>query len=171
MSEWSVDYWFYKYLYEPLSRQLCFIHPNYITIANLFMLIPIAYGLLHRWSLGSIIALAFVRGSLDCLDGAVARSCNKTSEFGKYLDIAVDNISVIILLFVISYIIVKNHSFTPKTVGFISMFLAIIAAAAYCTTTLLQNNAASSKFVQFIHDNTVLHHLTSATIAWSIVRV
>lgn len=76
------------------------------------------YGLLNNWSTKTMVLLIIFRSFLDCLDGAVARKCNKFSEFGGKLDANGD------ILFVNFYIVsmiylLYNKSDSIKYIGLI----------------------------------------------------
>jgi phosphatidylglycerophosphate synthase len=93
----STDRFFYNYIYDPLARYLCFMDPNHITIVCFLMLVPLVMGLLQRWPLWVMVLIMFVRQSLDCLDGAVARTCKKTTKTGAILDMSEDVVTIVVL--------------------------------------------------------------------------
>lgn len=135
------------------------------------MIIPLAYGLMHGWSLSTILLLAFIRISLDCLDGAVARSCNLYSELGKILDSASDLITVLTLLVVVVYTVGKKKGFNSSYFKMITMLL-LLALGIYIYTTFYCYNdkLKESHIARFMHDNTVLTVPLTALGAWWMVR-
>jgi CDP-diacylglycerol--glycerol-3-phosphate 3-phosphatidyltransferase len=73
------------------------IHPNFLTVMGL--LINIGAGVclgMGYWVPGGILIV--VAGFFDVLDGAVARTFNKATKFGGFLDSVIDRYSDIILL-------------------------------------------------------------------------
>ena len=47
-------------------------------------------GAIRNKQIYNVLFLILFRHFIDCLDGQVARKCNKVSEFGNYLDIFTD---------------------------------------------------------------------------------
>ncbi len=93
----ATDSFLYKQLYQPLAAHMCWIHPNIITLMCFLFVFPILYGLHNGWPLWILLGIVFVRQSLDCLDGAVARECKVASKLGALLDILEDTATVILL--------------------------------------------------------------------------
>lgn len=76
-----------------------FLVPNHITVINFILSLYIIYSICKKkYNLSILLLFMFIRTCLDCLDGAIARKCNKTSELGKYLDVFSDNISFILMM-------------------------------------------------------------------------
>lgn len=104
------------FIYKPTKKYITpffckhNIHPNYVTIFCMLLNILLYYKLKNYYNLNNkndrifIIVLLFVMCFLDCLDGSVARNCNKYSELGGFLDITCDNIRWAILF---SYFLLK----------------------------------------------------------------
>ena len=121
-SVYSTDKYIYKYIINPIASKICFLEPNHITLLAIFLTIPTVYGLLNNWSTLSLVLLVMFRAFLDCLDGAVARKCNKFSEFGHKLDQYGDiifNTSYFVTLLYILY----NKSDINKYIGIIIILL------------------------------------------------
>ncbi len=72
------------------------LSPNAVTIFGLLMHIPIAWLIAMRHPLWAALFLA-IFGLFDTLDGELARSQNKTSALGMFLDSATDRIKEIML--------------------------------------------------------------------------
>jgi len=124
-SVYATDKYIYNYFVNPLASKLCFLEPNYITILAILLTIPVMYGLLNNWSTQTMVLLIIFRAYLDCLDGAIARKCNKFSEFGAKLDYQGDNLFS--SLYVISMIyLLYNKSDTKKYIGLIVIVLLIL---------------------------------------------
>ena len=106
--------WYYteSYIYniidKYISPNICFMHPNYIT---LFRIIPII--LTYKFWLDKqkylFILMVIISSFTDSIDGSVARECDKKSTFGSYLDIIMDSINVLLLLYLL-YISYVNKS-------------------------------------------------------------
>ena len=85
------DAYFSKTLCRPLVNFMCKIgvHPNFITFLSLVCGLSALFFHIKRqyWVVASLIVL---RTAFDCIDGEVARECNKMSKFGSFFDGAAD---------------------------------------------------------------------------------
>lgn len=95
----------------PLVRRLPrWLTPNQLTIARL-ALVPLVVGLLWadwRWTGGVLFLLVFLT---DALDGALARSRNQVSDFGKVVDPLADK-----LLFLPVFLVLGWPALPPTVV-------------------------------------------------------
>jgi len=85
------------------------VSPNTLTVLGLLLNVLVA--LLLAWGYflpGGLLAL--VAGSFDMLDGAVARSANKSSIFGGFLDSTLDRYSEAVMLFGLLVFYVRDGS-------------------------------------------------------------
>lgn len=89
---YSTDYYLYKHFFNPISKKLCFIHPNIITLSSLFFVKPLINNIVLKKSIKGFLTIGFLKYIIDCFDGSVARKCNKTSYFGSILDFSIDSI-------------------------------------------------------------------------------
>jgi phosphatidylglycerophosphate synthase len=153
----SSDAVLYDWIYTPLAKHLCFMDPNHITVACFLLLIPLVYGLLHHWPLWVMILIMFIRQSMDCLDGAVARTCNKTSKFGAILDLSEDIVTSVVLGGLLLWMLWKK--------SYSSWVLALFAAIyiyglhRLITHIYLKIDGESKEFnsiEKLYHDNTVV---------------
>jgi phosphatidylglycerophosphate synthase len=155
----------YDYLYKPLSAQLCWLHPNWVTIACFLLIGPVIYGLHYGWALSTLVALMFVRQSLDCMDGAIARECKTTSKLGALLDIMEDTLTVILLG---GYMTWRLRSRPIIAIP----FAAVVLYSLTIYVRQIQDHMADRKiqysaFEQFVHDNTVVISMVLiATFRW-----
>ena len=165
---YSSDYWLYTYLYNPLAARLCFIHPNWITFAALLLTIPVVVALLHHSPLWSIVLLFTLRAALDCMDGAVARSCNSTSEWGALFDKISDNIFLMAVIVTLLYCIGVQYSLDSWKTGLIGVLGVIIM-----TSTLYEAHAVhggsltdAMPITILLHDNYTLFNGLSGAFVW-----
>ena len=94
MDHASTDALLYKVFFTPVAKQLCFLNPNHVTIANFFLIIPLIYGIVNKWPLLPFMLIVIARTTLDCFDGSIARECKKTSKLGAMLDTLGDSLSL-----------------------------------------------------------------------------
>ena len=87
------DYYLRKNFVTKLSKKICGIHPNIITILNFIPALFIFFNIKHNKPYYILIILSIINRYLDMLDGEIARSCDKKSKLGAVLDITGDIIS------------------------------------------------------------------------------
>jgi phosphatidylglycerophosphate synthase len=151
---WATDSVLYDALYKPLSAHLCWLDPNIVTIACFALVFPLIYGLHYRWSLGALVALAFVRQSLDCMDGAIARRCKTTSKTGALLDVMEDTATVALLGGFMVWSLWKKPFVAIPMLVFILYTLTVYVRQV--GDHLADRPVVYSAFEQFVHDNTVV---------------
>jgi phosphatidylglycerophosphate synthase len=154
----STDKLLYDNLYKPLAGSLCFLDPNFVTVVCFLFVIPIAYGLLYKWPLKTLLILAFIRQSLDCMDGAIARACKKTSSLGAKLDIIEDFLSTLVLAGTILFLVNKNKRLQDEI---FYVLLGIFLYTLYVlwkqvVVALKEEKVKYTPFESFLHDNTVV---------------
>jgi phosphatidylglycerophosphate synthase len=164
----STDGMLYNVFYEPLSKQLCILDPNWITVACFLMLGPIIWGLHKGWSLGTLLTLMFVRQSMDCLDGAVARSCDKKSKLGAFLDVAEDTATVVLLGGYVVWRLLSKRGVDPILKWIIGA-LWVTAVAVFGWNTVSAVTGSAGFWPTFLHDNTVVLSLLTIWIIHAVI--
>ena len=91
-SKYSTDYYLYKQIYNPISKKICFIHPNIITLSSLLLVKPLIDNIVLKKSMKEFLTIGFLKYTIDCFDGSIARKCNKKSYFGSILDFIMDSL-------------------------------------------------------------------------------
>lgn len=161
---WATDAVFYRMLYEPVSAHLCWLHPNIVTGACFALLAPILYGLHAGWPLWVLLAVTFVRQSLDCLDGAIARQCGTASRLGALLDIIEDTVTVVSLCGFVLWM-VWNRPVLRLLVAYI-MTHALFVYVRQIMDHIAGRSITYSAFEQVIHDNTVIVSMATIAFFW-----
>lgn len=115
----------YYLLDNYISPCLCFIHPNIITILGGILSIFLCINIIYKKDILVAILLAFLIQLCDCLDGSIARTCNKQSKFGALLDNTVDilKFTIITLSFLIVLFQFKFTSVHYIVVSFVIIFM------------------------------------------------
>ena len=162
----SSDYYLYKYLYNPIAKKICFIHPNIITILGALLTIPIFYNYYNNQSMIIYITLIIFRAIFDSLDGAVARNCNSGSKIGALLDIFSDTlcISTIGILFLYRLYQIKDDNKYNKYILIISGITIFYMMESTIEEligirnpeTMFKYNFGGFELDRFIHDNVSL---------------
>lgn len=150
IAKYATDRLVYDYICDPISKYICFIHPNIITTIGFLIIFPIIYNLAYHGNVEILILLGLFKYILDCLDGSVARACKTTSKIGKYLDITCDTLSNILIGITIWYVLRNTPCWwlAPLFIlGNIYNFLNVIFNF---------NQQSINSIIGFIHDNTVI---------------
>ena len=162
----STDYWLYEYIYNPLASKVCFVDPNIVTIACFLLVIPLMVGLATGWPLWLLLLVAFLRQSLDNMDGAIARQCDRKSHLGSILDISEDGASVFLLWGLTLWILIHKRSIST---GFVALFtlagLVAMAHFIHVTWNTIRNVPVHREgIVRLGHDNSVVLSLVSIAV-------
>ena len=154
-SWWATDAVLYDVLYEPLAAHLCWLSPNIVTVACFLLVAPLVYGLHVGWPLWTLLAIAFVRQSLDCLDGAIARRCGSVSNLGALLDVLEDTATVAVLGLFVLWTVWDKSLWLRLVVSYIVTH-ALVVYGRQVADHVTGRPVTYSVFEQFIHDNTVV---------------
>lgn len=155
----------YKLMYEPMKKYITpffckyNIHPNYVTIFAMFLNILLFYKLKNYYNFKLkndkifIIILLYVMCFLDCLDGSVARNCNKYSELGGFLDITNDNIRWAILF---AFLLLKYFNYKVFNFYFIYFIFFIIFLLEHICKFDFASHNSEFNILNIGRDNSVL---------------
>jgi|SaaInlV_165m_DNA_2_1040747.scaffolds.fasta_scaffold52175_2 phosphatidylglycerophosphate synthase len=153
----SIDYYIYEYIFNPIAKKICFISPNVITILGGLLIIPMSTNILNNGNIYTFTFLAFLKKALDCMDGSVARQCNTCSKLGATLDIMTDTITVAILNLLFIYKLyqqnqINNHIYIVILTILMVIFSIIqVYKELYCDRNY--NNMFRFKLEKYAHDN------------------
>jgi archaetidylinositol phosphate synthase len=73
---------------QPVARPLRKVNPNFITLLGLLFPVLFFIAVIHK--MYALALVVFIFNAVDMLDGIVARSQNKVTAFGGFLDSTVD---------------------------------------------------------------------------------
>ena len=160
------------YLTNKISKHLCFISPNVISIVGFLFVIPILHNYINDRSFIELIILAFIKQFLDCLDGSVARNCDKMTSFGAKLDVFLDNLSIFVISAYAIYVFIVNR---PKElyknvllIGGMTMFLITSCYEIYkISVEKIESKHKNELYLSiknFFHDNMTLFSIVSYVI-------
>lgn len=171
--KWSTDYPIYKYITNPLAKHMCFLHPNIVTLTGGLIIIPIVKNIIQNGSRIELVFWMMLRALFDCLDGSVARICNKSTSFGSFLDTVVDSILASMIAIAFIYIIFKHKLFGPLHI--ISALILVVVSVVilsecYLEATNNQKQRFSLKVARFIHDNTVVASIIQAIAINALIK-
>ena len=164
-SKYSTDYYLYEFILNPIAKRICFISPNFITFIGLIVIIFIYLNLLYKSNIIIFIILILIRSILDCLDGSVARICDKQSRFGVMFDILSDTLfNALLLIYIIYYFINKKGKYKVNFVQIILFIIGIITILFMLFNVyneLIDNRSKvnlyfNNYFDEFFHDNSVI---------------
>lgn len=172
-SLWASDHVLYEYLYKPIASQICFINPNIITLICFALVLPIIHGIRAGWPLWVLLLIAFIRQSMDCLDGAVARSCGTSSRLGAILDVLEDTLTVGLLSAFIVWVMYGKAPRIPMWVTAIvavGMLWTFVRFVGYTRDAMAGRPFTQSSHEKFVHDNSVLSAMMTVGLFWWIQR-
>ena len=104
---------FHKYISKNLAKIIVFVSLKLgillqtLSISSTLFLLLGGYFLVNYKFIFLFIILTQISYGLDCSDGVLARITNHQSIFGKFLDIALDRINMLIFMVQLFYIIGK----------------------------------------------------------------
>lgn len=129
------------------------------------MTFPILQNLLNGGSVWALLGMVFVRQSLDCLDGSVARSCRKQSQLGAYLDIWSDVAAMALFFIVITNQLFQAERWLAAGVsGGVGAYLFITMTNMGIKehTGVRKEKPYSNALDKFLNNNTVVLMLVAA---------
>ena len=138
------------------------IHPNVITIFGIIMNILIFFLFKNKYITLLNIAL-LIRYLCDTLDGFVARTFNKSSEIGGYLDTLND----LMLVLIYSYLILNNYTNNNKLIFSILFIIFSLFLYIMISRGTLSNHQSlkygekinlTDKFIKFFINNVILFY-------------
>lgn len=103
------------------------ISPNMITVLGFLITVGAAVLILtgHPFAAGFVVIIA---GFFDMLDGALARSMNRTTIFGAVLDSALDRLSEAILFLSLLVVFARNGNITGVWITGITLVLSLMVS-------------------------------------------
>jgi phosphatidylglycerophosphate synthase len=157
-TSWATDHPIYNYITKPIAYSSCFIHPNVITLFGAIVIIPITLNILRNGSRLGLVSWMVFRSLLDCLDGSIARACNKVTKFGSLFDIICDTLFVLSLTLAIIYVMIKYKLFGVPQYVLVFLLIMYCLFALYEIYVELTNDTKrfENYYVKIVHDNTIL---------------
>jgi phosphatidylglycerophosphate synthase len=86
------------------------VSPNFLTVTGFLITLSAAITIPHSTTLGGILIL--FGGIFDMLDGIVARTTGRVTQFGAFLDSLLDRYSDAFLFLAIAWYLAANHDHT-----------------------------------------------------------
>jgi phosphatidylglycerophosphate synthase len=156
------DYYIRKNLVHKLSKKMCKVHPNIVTILNFIVAIFIFFNVYKKQPYYVIILLSILNRYLDMLDGEIAKSCDKQSKLGAILDIIGD---IILYLTIFIMILYKTYKGDIRVVTKVLISLFFIPISIFCLYTVyLELNTKSwiksmnkDKHKNLLHTNILIY--------------
>jgi phosphatidylglycerophosphate synthase len=155
----GINQYFYKEL-DKIVPVFCKynIHPNTITLFNILNVLLFYYNIKNNAKKEILVIHLLLHYVLDCLDGQVARTCNKKTKIGGYLDIFCDNIlwSILITYFISKYIFNNYKHFNIFNIIIIIIYMFIIELLLGFNLNTHKN---SNKYSDFFIQNTIIFYI------------
>lgn len=168
MDHASTDAFLYRVFFTPVAKQLCFLNPNHVTIANFFLIIPLIYGVVNKWAFLPFMLVVIARTMLDCFDGSIARECKKTSKLGAMLDTLGDSLTLTASSIALLYI---THR-AKRLVNYqIYIAVALLAAVLIYGNYMIHTDTKFEGIFATLHDNYFVGSIITGVLAWLYVNV
>ena len=167
MDHTSTDALLYKAFFTPVAKQLCFLNPNHVTIANFFLIIPLIYGIVNKWPLLPFMLIVIARTTLDCFDGSIARECKKTSKLGAMLDTLGDSLSLTAVSVALLYI---THRAKQLVNYQLYIAVALLAAALVYGNYMIHTDTKFEGIFAVLHDNYFVGNIIIGVLVWFYVN-
>lgn len=163
-----------------ISPTLCFLDPNQVSVFSFLMVFPILLNFEYSRSSYELVALSFIKQFFDCLDGSIARNCNKSTPFGAKLDIVMDILSFLVLSVYVLWRISKHSSCTSKYIKLCLVLLVSLFSISSFIKVLVRkieqerndkdmDDININLFEQFFHDNSVLVYVIGMMICKNLI--
>jgi len=167
MDHASTDAFLYKIFFTPVAKQLCFLNPNHVTIANFFLIIPLVYSIVNKWAFLPFILIVIARTALDCFDGSIARECKKTSKLGAMLDTLGDSLSLTAVSIALLYM---THRAKQLVNYQLCIAVALLAAALIYGNYMIHTDTKFEGIFAFLHDNYFVVNIITGVLVWFYVN-
>jgi phosphatidylserine synthase len=148
------------------------IHPNIITFLALIFSILILYFHFNHYYWLVVLAIV-LRTFFDCLDGSVARKCEKTSKLGGYFDTFADGIFLYSMVFIVIKELFKISYFDTAIYTFIFMEIGFFIYFTLYNPSALFDHAqfkSSKNIISFYVNNTLLINTIIAIIYITLIK-
>jgi phosphatidylglycerophosphate synthase len=152
-------------IYSLLEKNpdMCRLTPNNITFINILLTIIILRLLYIKNHIIILLILVIISRILDCMDGTVARTCNKYSIIGNFLDHINDAFLVIVPLLIILYKYPNTNIIMKIIIIFALMILTFISTISATKPAVIQKNIIyNNKLIIFLHDNSIITYILYA---------
>ncbi len=134
-----------------------YIHPNFVTLTGFFINLFIYHYYFINKNIKILGILIIIRVLMDNLDGMVARTYNKSSNFGGQFDL----LSGYILHYLLIYGILQYFRFKKVNSNCITIFLLICLFLSHINTNSISKheNMNDDVFNGFIRNNTYIFNI------------
>ena len=168
--KYNTDFIFYFFA-KKIAKHLN-INPNIITYLSFVVTTIIMYTLFQK-KVYLTLFLVFVRSFMDILDGTIARVHNRTSEYGKNLDIVADNYFNISLAIIYSYMLFNSSiNLLIKIITFIILsYLTIDTVVKELLEVFNYKSIDYNSDILYVlmHDNTIIVYQIVFIIFFAII--
>jgi phosphatidylglycerophosphate synthase len=154
------------------------VHPNYITLIALVLSVGIIFLHLAHFYWAVVFSI-IIRQICDCIDGGVARKCNKTSKLGGALDNLADMIMLISISFItFTFVFPNNYTFVFVCSGGVIGSYLIINYFMFNVSYLYDHSylkdysdSIYKNCVAFVANNSLIISIALATVYISYIKI
>lgn len=157
----GTDLYIYRHIVNPLALKSCvhsILSPNAVTTLGIVVGVALAYNIATGGNLYMALTLAILVSTLDCLDGSIARKCNKGSKFGAKYDLIADLVKTALVIAAIGVFYHNNYDErSPTSTAMVVISLLYLVFFVYELYREMRGERTfEGGFAALVHDNTVL---------------
>ncbi len=112
---------------SPIAKRIN-VNPNYLTFSGFLITISAAFIIPYNLKVGGLLVI--IGGIFDMLDGVIARTNGRTSDFGAFLDSVLDRFSDAAIFFSLAWYFLKLNNLTGTSISILTMIGALLISYA-----------------------------------------
>lgn len=170
-TKYCTDYLIYVFLQTFVTPLMCKynVHPNMITTFNMLWVVIMFMSYTRRINKYVLLLMMVFYHIMDCLDGDVARKCDKQSFTGLVLDHVSDGTCLLLYLYIM-YDLIKKRYNEHLTLYLLVASIVYTCFWLFCIQDMFKMKVdpffhGKYKNVQVLHDNGVMYHV----ITWVLI--
>ena len=162
--KYCTDKFIYTFLHRYITPFTCKhnISPNIVTLFNIFWTFLIFWAVSTKSNKYLILIAMMLYHVFDCLDGAIARNCNRQSKIGAILDHISDGLYMVMHLIVL-YQLISEHKRYAKHAHMIkkvSLLFSVLLLDGFLSHVFKDKHSLFNMFSSsVVHDNGLLLHV------------
>jgi phosphatidylglycerophosphate synthase len=148
---------------------IALLHPNVITLVGIAcsaVVLVLVQRAMSVYVVGTVCVLLVFRAYLDCLDGAVARTCDKKTLLGAWLDTVADVVHWLVVIYMFTYVATRSaRKASTAAVTLVLVFFVSAYLLTGSTRFIVDHNVIKSPDAR--HESSLIHQ--SAAFAYNNV--
>jgi len=174
------DYYIYQFTDKYISPIACKynIHPNVVTVFNIVLNIAffVYFQTISNPNKYHVLIMLLTYAFLYILDGSIARTCDKSTNFGANLDTLSDKLFMIVNIIMV-YELIKQHKQCKKYMMFFIFYIVVLCScpiinAIFKIYSQIDTSVKVKKLdvcLPFIHDNTFVLYFVGWLVTYNLL--